>query len=187
MVSVLYREERDVKKTAIAALLVAVSGGALADDVSPYVTASLGNATLDDTFGIVDVDEDSSAYRIGVGIDFTQTFGLEAGYHRFGTFEEDTPERFRLDADGWYLGANVGAPLAPNFRLIGRGGLFFYDGDSIFDEFIRESQDDGYFYWGGGAEVELANNFSLVGDWTRYELEDTESDVISIGFRLRFN
>lgn len=174
-----------MKKTAIAALLVALSGSALADG-GPYVTATLGNATLNDSFGLVDVDEDSSAYRIGVGIDFSDSFGLEGGYHRFGTFEEGTPARFRLDADGWYLGANVGARIAPNFRLLGRGGLFFYDGDSIFDEFIRESQDDGYFYFGGGAEVELADNFSLVGDWTRYQLEETESDVISIGFRLHF-
>lgn len=173
-----------IRQTLVCGALLAAAIPTMADS-GPYIEASIGNATLNDSFDLVDVDDDSAAYRVGVGMDFGG-FGIEAGYHRFGTFAEDVPNRFELDADGFYLGGNLGGDVAPNIRVFGRGGVFFYDGDSIFDEFIREARDDGYFYFGGGAEVSVGGGLSLVGDWTRYQLEQTESDVISIGFRLRF-
>ena len=169
--------------SAIVLLFAAIAAHA---DGGPYVTGSIGSATLNDTRGVFDVDDDSTAFRFGVGMRFGDLLGLEAGYHRFGTFEDEVPAPYRVDADGFYLGGDLGAKIAPNIRVFGRTGWFFYDGDSIFDDVIRRANSDGYLYFGGGAEVDITDQLSLTGDWTRYDLEATESDVISLGFRVGF-
>jgi len=172
-------------QTLIALSLLAASIAAHADG-GPYVTGSIGSATLNQPAGVFNVDDESTAYRFGVGLRLGDLLGLEAGYHRFGTFEDTVPAPYRVDADGFYLGGDLGAMIAPNIRVFGRGGWFFYDGDSIFDDVVRRATDDGYLYYGGGAEVDITDSLSLVGDWTRYDLAATESDVISLGFRVSF-
>ena len=158
---------------------------AVADD-GFFVGGSVGSATLTDDFDGFDVDADSNAFRLVFGYQFSDAFGLEAGYHRFGTFEEDRDFRFELDADGMFVGANVGVPVSDDFRLFARGGAFFWDGDSLINTVTRATPDDSNLYLGGGAEVAITEQLSLVGDWTRYELRDTDSDVISLGFTIRF-
>jgi len=32
----------------------------------------------------------------------------------------------------------------------------------------------------------VSDSFSLIGDWSRFELDDVDTDVISIGFQYRF-
>ncbi len=171
---------------AAAALVATAAPQIAAADWGPYIGGTLGSATLTDNFEGFDVDEDSTAYRVFAGFNFGDTFGLETGYHRFGTFEEDLAGRFRLDADGMFLGGKLGLPLSENAKLIGRGGWFFWDDDSILNDIRRINDDESYLYLGLGAEVELSPNLSLTGDWTRYELDYTDSDVISIGLTLHF-
>lgn len=167
-------------------IVVLVAATPARADGGPYVGASIGSATLTDSFEFFDVDDDSTAYRLVAGFNFGDTFGLEAGYQKFGSFEEDLDNRFRLDADGVFFGGTLGLPLSDGVRLLGRGGLFFWDGDSIFNDARRANGDDGQLYLGAGAEVKLGDSLRLVGDWTRYELDYTDSDVISIGFTLNF-
>ena len=169
------------------ALVAAALPMTAAADSGFFIGGSVGSATLTDDFDRVDVDADSSAFRLVFGYQFSDAFGLEAGYHRFGTFEENRDVLFELDADGTFVGANIGAPINESFRLFARGGAFFFDGDSLIDSVPWSStRSDSNLYLGGGAEVEITEQLSLVGDWTRYELRDTESDVISLGFTLRF-
>jgi hypothetical protein len=176
----------NVFSTAFLLALLLVTAGAAKADGGPYIGGSIGSATLTDDFEVFDVDDDSTAYRLVAGFNFGDTFGLEAGYQKFGRFEEGLNNRFRLDADGVFLGATLGLPLTDRVRLLGRGGFFFWDGDSIFNDVRRRNEDDGHLYLGAGAEVELTDTVSLIGDWTRYELDYTDSDVISIGFTVHF-
>ena len=62
----------------------------------------------------------------------------------------------------------------------------FFDGDSLIDTVPWSTRSYSNLYVGGGAEVEITEQLSLVGDWTRYELDDVDSDVISLGFEFRF-
>ena len=41
-------------------------------------------------------------------------------------------------------------------------------------------------YYGGGLKLDLSDNLSLTGDWTVYEFDILETDVISLGFNYRF-
>ena len=38
----------------------------------------------------------------------------------------------------------------------------------------------------GSYDFKVNERFSLIGDWTRYEFDTSESDVISIGFKFVF-
>lgn len=160
-------------------------------DSGLYVAGSIGSATLDEDFGGFNVNDDVEAYRLLAGWQFGDSFGIEGGYQNFGDFTETidlggVTARTNLTADGWTLGGTLGLPLNEQFSLFGRAGVFMWDADVEVDGIRAAVEDDSNPYYGGGAKFEISPNFTLLGDWTRYELDDVDSDVISIGFQYRF-
>ena len=172
----------------VAALLFSV---AVQADTGPFVGASFGSSHLDESFDGLNIDSDANAYRIVGGFQFSENLGLEVGYHNFGDFSETIDiggfsTLTDIAAEGWTLGGTLGLPLNEQFSLYGRAGVFFWDADVAIDGFSIDVPEDENPYYGGGGKVDLTSNFSLIGDWTRYELDDIDSDVISIGFQYRF-
>ena len=156
-----------------------------------YVGGSLGSASLTDDFSGFAVDADSTSFRLIAGWQFNEFFSLEGGYHNFGDFDQTfdvggTPVDVSLKADGFTLGGTGSIPLGEKFALFGRTGAFFWDGDADINNVSQATPEDTNLYYGAGGKFAFSDSFSLVGDWTRYELEDTESDVISLGFTYRF-
>ena len=163
---------------------------ALADS-GLYLAGSIGTANLEEDFDGFTVSDDVEAFRILGGWQFGDTLGIEAGYQNFGDFEETidlggTLARTVLTADGWTIGGTLGMPVGEQFSLFGRAGVFVWDADVRVDGIRAAVDDDSNPYYGGGAKVDITPSFSLVGDWTRYELDDVDSDVISLGFEYRF-
>ncbi len=178
------------KSIAVFVTLALTPLSALADS-GFYFGGSVGSATIKEDFSGLNIDTDSTPYRFTVGWQFNDFFSLEGGYHNFGKFDErvdvsGSPVDLRLQADGFTLGATGSIPLGNSMSLFGRGGAFFWDGDAILDNITLARPEDSNLYLGGGATVSFTERLKLVGDWTRYELEDTESDVISLGFTYRF-
>jgi OOP family OmpA-OmpF porin len=160
-------------------------------EVGPYLGASFGSSHFDEDFSGLNVDADTNAFRLVGGFQFGDYFGIEAGYHDFGNFSETIDlgafsTRTTVKADGWTLGGTLGLPLNEQISLYGRAGVFFWDADVEIDGFSIDVPGDDNPYYGGGAKVDITSNLSLVGDWTRYELDSIDSDVISIGFEYRF-
>jgi hypothetical protein len=160
-------------------------------DTGAYVGASFGNARLDDSFDGFGIDTDANAYRFFGGIQFSNTLGIEAGYLNLGEFSETVDlggllSRTDVAGDGWTLGATLALPLSGNLSLFGKGGVFFWDTDIAIDGFSIDTREDSNPYFGGGLELNLGENLSLTGDWTIYEFDDLETDVISLGFNYRF-
>jgi OOP family OmpA-OmpF porin len=160
-------------------------------DTGVFVGASFGSSHLDEDFSGLDIDTDANAFRVVGGFQFGDYFGIEAGYHDFGDFSETIDlggfsTRTKVAADGWTLGGTLGLPLSEQVSLYGRAGVFFWDGDVDIDGFSINVPQDENPYYGGGAKVDITSKLSLVGDWTRYELDTTASDVISVGFEFRF-
>ncbi len=156
-----------------------------------YVGASIGNARLDDDFDGFGIDTDTNAYRFFGGIQLGETLGIEAGYLNFGDFTETVDlggllSRTDISGDGWTLGGTLSLPLSNNLSIFGKGGVFFWDADITIDGFSIDTPGDDNPYWGGGLKLDLGDNFSLLGDWTVYEFDVLETDVISIGFQYRF-
>lgn len=156
-----------------------------------YFGGSVGSATLTEDFDGLGIDSDSTPFRLTAGWQVNDFFSLEGGYHNFGRFEErfetgNGPIDIRLKADGFTLGATGSIPLGDTVGLFGRAGAFFWDGDAEINDVTQARPEDSNLYLGGGATVAMTDRLKLVGDWTRYQLEDTESDVISLGFTYRF-
>ena len=174
----------------VAAAGLAVSGAASADS-GLYLGAGIGSASLAEDFDGFDVDDDTESYRILGGLQLGDALGIEAGYMNFGDFEEridlgGSTAVTRLTADGWTLGGTLSMPLSDAVSLFGRGGIFVWDADVEVNGVRAAVDDDSNPYYGGGAKVSFTPNFSLVGDWTRYELDDVDTDVLSLGFEYRF-
>lgn len=156
-----------------------------------YVGGSIGSASLTEDFDGFDVDADSTAFRIIAGWQFNDYFSLEGGYHNFGAFEQTfdvdgEPVPVNLKADGFTLGATGTVPLGEKFALYGRAGSFFWDGDAEINSVSQAQPEDTNLYFGAGAKYVINERFSLVGDWTRYELEDSQSNVLSLGVTFNF-
>lgn len=160
-------------------------------DTGLYVGATVGSSHLDEDFSGFNLDTDATAYRFFGGFQLGDTLGIEAGYHSFGDFAETIDlggftARTQVTADGWTLGGTLGLPLIEQFSLFGRAGVFFWDADVEVDGLSVSVPGDENPYYGGGAKFDVTPNLSLIGDWTRYELDAVDSDVISIGFQYRF-
>jgi opacity protein-like surface antigen len=160
-------------------------------DTGLFVGASFGSSHLDEDFSGFNIDTDATAYRFVGGFQLGDYLGLEAGYHNFGDFAEiidlgQFSSRTELAAEGWTLGGTLGMPLSEQFSLYGRAGVFFWDADVVVDGFSIDVPEDENPYYGGGAKFDVTRNLSLIGDWTRYELDTIDSDVISIGMQYRF-
>jgi len=98
----------------------------------------------------------------------------------------DLLSRADITGDGWTLGATLALPLSENLSLFGKGGVFFWDADISVDGFTIDTPGDENPYYGAGLKLDLGERFSLTGDWTVYELDVVETDVISLGFTYSF-
>ena len=177
-------------KLVLMATLASLPMTAVADS-GFFIGGSIGAATLDEDFEGLGLDTDSTSFGFNAGWRFSDLFALEAGYHNFGKFEETLDvggllSDVTVEADGFTVGFAASIPLGGTTSLFGRAGAFFWDADTAINDFNLARPEDNNLYYGAGADVTISARLSLIGDWTRYELEKTESDVISIGFRYRF-
>lgn len=173
----------------VAALLALASPIATAEGL--YIGGSIGSASLSDDLDGFDVDTDSTAFRLIAGWQFNDYFSLEGGYMNFGAFEQGFDINgqivdIRLDADGFTLGGTGSIPISERFALYGRIGAFFWDGDADINNVSQARPEDTNLYLGAGASFALSERLRLIGDLTRYKLEDTESDVFSLGLAYHF-
>lgn len=179
------------KTLIIAASLAFLAPLAAVAERGPYVSGSVGSAQLSDDFDGFDIDADSTAWRVALGYRFNDFFALEGGYKNFGRFEETVdflgvPANASLKADGFTLGGVASIPLTDRFDVFGRAGAFFWDGDADINGITSASPDDTNLYLGGGLRFGLTERFSITTDYSWYDFEDTDSDVFSVGFDLRF-
>lgn len=156
-----------------------------------YLAGSIGSASLEEDFDGFNVNDDVASYRLLAGWQLGDAFGIEAGYLDFGTFEQrvdlgGATALTQLSANGWTLGGTLAAPLTEQFSIVGRAGVFVWDADIAVDGIREAVDDDSNPYYGAGARFAFTPNLWLLGDWTRYELDDVNSDVISLGFEYRF-
>ena len=174
----------------LAALLALTPLTALGED-GFYVGGSVGSASLNEDFDGFNVDSDSTALRLVAGWQINDYLSVEGGYQNFGAFEQTftvngEPVDVSLDADGFTLGGTGSFPLSDRFALYGRVGAFFWDGDAEINNISQARPEDTNLYLGAGLSFALAGQLKLIVDWTRYNLEDTESNVISLGLTYGF-
>ena len=156
-----------------------------------YLGASIGNATLDEDFDGLVVNDNSTAFRLIAGWRFNDYFTVEGGYHDFGDFEQtfddgSGPMTAKLSADGFIFGATGRVPVSERFAVTGRAGMFFWNGSAEVNNVSQATPEDSNLYLGVGVSFDVGKRLQLTGDWTRYELESAASGVFSVGLQYRF-
>ena len=159
-----------------------------AADSGVYVGAGVGAATLSNDLDRVTADDDADTWRVVAGLQLGEHLSLDAGYHDFGELavRDIFGQGSRFALDGWTFGGTLSLPVSANLTLFGRGGVFVWD--AVIDaNGIRNSlNDDSDPYYGAGGKFALTRQFSIVGDWSRFEFDDADADVFSVGFEYRF-
>ncbi len=156
-----------------------------------YVGASIGSADLDEDFDGLEIDTNSTAFRVTGGWSFNDIFALEAGYQGFGDFRQQTllngiPITVGLSADGYTFGVAGQLPVAERFFVTGRLGAFFWDGTAEINGVSQADPGDNNLYYGVGVKYALNEKFALSVDYSRFDLEDVQSDMFSFGVQYQF-
>jgi len=182
-----------LKQTAaLAVLLVLIAAPINAYAGDFYLGASIGNATLNEDFDGLVVDDNSTAIRLLAGWRFNDYFTIEGGYNDFGDFEQtfddgNGPMTAKLSADGFIFGATGRVPVSERFALTGRAGMFFWNGSAEVNNVSQATPEDTNLYLGVGVSFDVGKRLQLTGDWTRYELESAASGVFSVGLQYGFH
>ncbi len=142
-----------------------------------------------------------SATSAGSGTYGTSTYSYTE--NAAGTVNADA------DADGWTLGAVFNMPVTPQIDLLAKAGYYFWDADvtatgtvtgagsvtidgttysaggtaSISASSSKSGED---LYYGIGGSYKLDDNYTVRGDYTRYEVWDQDVDVIGAALLVKF-
>jgi len=179
-------------KSILAVLAIAALTPSIASaDKGLFVAASVGSAELSDSFDGFDINADSTAYRFSVGWRLNDYLAIDGGYQNFGRFDQTfddmgTPLDVSLKADGFTLGAIGSLPIGDRFSLFARAGAFFWDGDAEINDVSAASPEETNFYYGAGARFALTEKLSVTADGSRYDLDGTDSTILSVGLDYRF-
>lgn len=125
----------------VAATMATVSGAALAADSGFYGAVDIGQSKAKDFctpeagVTINSCDDKDTAYRIGVGYQFNQNFGLEANYVDFGKDNASVtvlgvPVTVVGEAVAFQLSATGTLPVNESFAIIGKLGIARTDVDA---------------------------------------------------------
>lgn len=141
--------------------------------------------------------------------------GLEAGFLNMGTFKVDatiadnpdpdtTQEDLRAEAEpkGWYYGGTVYANITDRLEIYGRGGMYDWNSDNrvVATDLnnvgpsdpsdpptrIEQEQRGTDPYYGAGLLWNADKNWSVRGDYRRFDLAGDDVDVLSVGLGFHF-
>jgi len=173
------------------ALVVLATPFSLSAGEGFYIAGSIGSASLDEDFDGLSLDESTTAFRLTGGWQANPYFALELGYQNFGDFKETfvidgVPADIRLSADGYLFGTTGRYPVWGGLDVVGRVGFFFWDGAAEINSVSQADPGDTNLYFGLGLDYNFNDRFAITSDWTRYDLDGAESDVLSAGLQFRF-
>ncbi|MEO6276977.1 outer membrane beta-barrel protein [Roseateles sp.] len=161
---------------AAAALVLAASAHAADPAAKHYFGLNLttpGEANFDINGRNVANDNHPRAVKLYAGLQFTPTWGAEAGYGAFGSWHAADPApgasyQTRLGSKVVYLAGRATMPLGESFALFGKAGLALnrlsqHDslGHAARENFVRPMA-------GGGLEWRLAPQVSATAEYAYY-------------------
>ena len=173
-------------KTLLAAAAgIALLAGATSASAENY--ASIGYSKID----LEDVDLGAVSARVGTNIN--PWFGVE-GELSVGVQDESVTIPAGQPGAGTYsiemkhsvaVFAVARAPLGEGFTVFARGGYHSSKYDATIPGLAGSGSLDGIAY-GVGAQYDFGGVHGIRGDFTRYDVEDLDSDVYSISYVRKF-
>ena len=179
--------EKSRRALALCALLACTSAHA---EGNWLLGGSVGTSHIDETVDSVRIDSDSTTVRFYGGYRFNDHLAVEFGYLRFGRFEDalqivGTPVAVTAEAEGFTMSVAGTAPVTERLSLHGTIGSFFWNGKTSLNG-ITDSPGDTNLFFGAGASFSLTPMLALRADAARYELDEIDANVFSIGLQFDF-
>lgn len=188
---------------------------AQAADTGFYIGGSAGQAEIND-FNAADLDAElaslgitsssstddaDTGWKLFAGYKIMKYLAVEGAYANLG---EGTAHSIitapapgvvdtTLEAEAWTVSALGILPLGESFSLFGRLGVNFWNADVSAvgtgggATAVAAGDDDGTdMVYGAGASYSFTPNFSVRGEWERYDFDDGEVDLWSAGASWSF-
>lgn len=166
----------------VAVIASAAAFGAQAADKGFYAGAGVGQSFVDEGA----YDDEDTAFSVFGGYQFNRYFGLEAGYADFGKLEPRGagPE---LEASSVYLTAVGTLPITDKFSAYAKAGVQRWDVDTAIPSVVGNSDDNGTDpTYGLGVQYRFTDHVALRGEYSRFEVEDTDLDLAQLQVRYDF-
>jgi OOP family OmpA-OmpF porin len=188
---------------------------AQAADTGFYIGGSAGQAEIND-FNAADLDAElaslgitsssstddaDTGWKLFAGYKIMKYLAVEGAYANLG---EGTAHSIitapapgvvdtTLEAEAWTVSALGILPLGESFSLFGRLGVNFWNADVSAVgtgggvTAVAAGDEDGTdMVYGAGASYSFTPNFSVRGEWERYDFDDGEVDLWSAGASWSF-
>lgn len=168
----------------ILALCFAASSTAMAEGF--YAGAGLGIVQIEDEDQGISFKDNPMGWRLIAGFDVNENFAVEGNYINSGT-AEDVIQGENVEAElSAFVVSFIGLmPISDTAKLFGKLG--YYTGEEEVTAFgITLDEDADGFTAGAGVRFDMANNFSIRGDFDWY---DTDLDTLwsfGVGFQYSF-
>lgn len=187
-------------RVAAALLLAAASLPAMAqyDSVGLYMFGNVGQSSIDEDIDASSVDDDDTAYKLGLGLQLNRYFALEGTWVDLGEFsarESVNGASLSADAEISGFGANLVGRLPFDYGLsvYAKAGWHQLESDvsvkgnlpgvGAFSD--SEDDTDTASSWAVGAAWQFYPQFSVVGEYERYldVGDDVDVEFWSLGLR----
>jgi len=180
------------KNVAVSALVLAMgfTGHATAEN-GPYIGGNFGSVSVDlckDAWnlGIPNCDDEDNGWKLYGGYAFNRNIAVEAGYAYLGEMSAGGfGVNGSVELDGFMASLKGSLPLNESVSLFARVGAIAWDAEG--GGALSGFDDDGTdLTYGVGVEFALTENFGLLGEWERFDIDDEDVDLISLGARYSF-
>lgn len=156
-----------------------------------YAGVSVGAATVDacgsaGALGLTACDDSDTGWKIFGGYDLTENFALEAAWADLGEMTASAPGvSGGIEADGVIMDIKGTLPLADQFGIFGKVGFIMWEAEG--SGALSGLDDDGTdFAYGVGAQYMLNEQFSIIGEWERFDFDSDDVDLLSAGIMMKF-
>ncbi len=148
-----------------------------------YVGGSVGASRHSDDFGGAFTDRSDTGLKLYGGYAINPNFSVEAGVARLGKVTSAAGE---VKGGGLFVDAVGVLPLANNFSLLGRLGVF----NGMLDSTLAGDDRGTSVKVGAGVQYAIDKNISVRGEWERYRFDalgvKPNADLYSVGLNYRF-
>ncbi|MFT5259157.1 MAG: OOP family OmpA-OmpF porin [Cryomorphaceae bacterium] len=145
-----------------------------------YLGASASQAFVNER----GLDDDDTGGKVFAGYNFNNYVGIEGSYYDFGEISNGNSE---LAIDGVSLAVVGSLPLSARVSLFGKVGAHDWDTEAtgpIASQLTTDGDTDAFY--GIGVNYKLNSNWDIRGEVERYEVQDIDMDVVSLGVSYNF-
>ena len=161
----------------------------------PYIGFSVGSSRYDvdfGSFGDGSFDDTATGNKIYGGYDFNSYFSAELAYYNFakasvgGVVINNTLLSGSVDTNGIAAFAVASYSLSKKFKLAAKLGVLDWRADLRVNN--NTANNDGTdLAYGLLASYNFTKQLALQAEWERFETDNPELSLISVGFKFNFN